>query len=121
MIWFFLTVHLQTTATEIRRVRLLRISFFVYLDKSVSLHCTLLKKISMLESLFNKVTRLMACNFIKKKTPTQVSSCEYHKIFDKSFFFVEHLECLKMAKEFLRISKGRLTRNHLFDPTNLNV
>ena len=45
------------------------------------------KKISVLESLFNKVTGLMACNFIKKETPTQVFSCEYHKMFENSFFY----------------------------------
>ena len=37
----------------------------------------------MLESPFSEVTRLMACNFIKKETPTQGFSCEYHKMFDK--------------------------------------
>ena len=41
----------------------------------------------VLESLFNKVTGLMACNFIKKETPTQVFSCEYHKMFENSFFY----------------------------------
>ena len=45
------------------------------------------KKISVLESLFNKVTGLMACNFIKKETPTQVFSCEYHKMFENTFFY----------------------------------
>ena len=45
------------------------------------------KKMSMLESLFNKVTGLMACNFIKKETPTQVFSCEYHKMIENSFFY----------------------------------
>ena len=45
------------------------------------------KKISVLESLFNKVTGLMPCNFIKKETPTQVLSCEYHKMFENSFFY----------------------------------
>ena len=45
------------------------------------------KKISVLESLFNKVTGLMPCNFIEKETPTQVLSCEYHKMFENSFFY----------------------------------
>ena len=45
------------------------------------------KKISVLESLFNKVTGLMTCNFIEKETPTQVLSCEYHKMFENSFFY----------------------------------
>ena len=39
-----------------------------------------------MESPFNKVTGLMACNFIKKETPTQVFSCEYHKMLEKSLF-----------------------------------
>ena len=40
-------------------------------------------------SLFNKVTYLKACNFIKK-TPTQVFSCEIREIF-KNNYFEEHL------------------------------
>ena len=44
------------------------------------------KKISVFESLFNKVKGLMACNLIKKETPIQVFSCKYHKMFEKSFF-----------------------------------
>ena len=39
------------------------------------------KKISVLESLFNQVTRLMACNFVKQETPAQVFSCEYYRKF----------------------------------------
>ena len=80
-------VHLLN-ATELRRVSLLKIFFFVVsLNKFVLLHRKLLKKISVLESLFNKVTGLMACNFIKKETLTQVFFCEYHKMFDKSFSY----------------------------------
>ena len=45
------------------------------------------KKIAVLESLFNRVTGLMACNFIKKEIPTQVFSCEYHKMLENSFFY----------------------------------
>ena len=50
------------------------------------------KIISLLKSLFNKiiglkVTGLKACNFIKKETPTQVFSSEYHKICKNSFFY----------------------------------
>ena len=29
----------------------------------------------------------MASNFFKKETPTQVFSCEYHKMFEKSLFY----------------------------------
>ena len=45
------------------------------------------KKISVLESLFNKVTGLVSCNFIKKETPAQVFSFKYHKMFEKSFLY----------------------------------
>ena len=43
-----------------------------------------------LESLFNKVTWLKACIFIKKETTTETFFCEYCKIF-KNRFFIEHL------------------------------
>ena len=76
------------------------------------------KKISVLESLFNKVARLIACNFIKKETPTPVLCCEYHKMYEKNFFYGTPL---KMVEEFPRISKGSLTQNNLYDSTNLNV
>ena len=49
--------------------------------------------IPVLESLFNKVSELKASNYIKKKTPTQVFSCEYGKIFMNSIF-IEHLRWL---------------------------
>ena len=77
------------------------------------------KKISVLESLFNKVTGLMVCSSIKKETSTQMVSCEYHKKFEESFF-MERLWWLhlKMIEKFLRISKGSLTRNELYDSTN---
>ena len=45
------------------------------------------KKISVFESLFDKVTGLIACNFIKKYTPTQVFFCEDHKMFENSFLY----------------------------------
>ena len=59
------------------------------------------QKISVLKSHFNTVR---ARNFNKKETPTQVFSCEYHKIF-KSNCFIEHpwWLLLNMVKEFLRI------------------
>ena len=44
-------------------------------------------KIVVLESLFNKVTGLKACNFIKTETPTQVFSSEYLKNFKNSFIY----------------------------------
>ena len=47
------------------------------------------QKISVLNSLFNTVWELKAHNFNKKETPTQVFSCEYHKII-KNSCFIEH-------------------------------
>ena len=38
---------------------------------------------------FNKVVA-QACNFIKKETLAQVSSCEFYEI-SKNTFFIEHL------------------------------
>ena len=40
----------------------------------------------MLAPLFNNIRGLQPCNFIKKKTPTQVFWCEYCKIFKDRFF-----------------------------------
>ena len=82
----FLTVLLQTAATEIRRVPLLRISFFVYLDKSVLLHYRCLNKMSVLESLFNTVTKLMACNFVKKRPQHRLFPVNIIKYLRKAFF-----------------------------------
>ena len=50
--------------------------------------------------LFNKVTGLLASNFIKKETPTLIFSCENLEIFKSTYFEVETLEneiysCLK--------------------------
>ena len=54
-----------------------------YSNKFSDIH----KKILLLQSLLDKVTGLTACNFIKKKTPTQVFFCEDHKMFENSFFY----------------------------------
>ena len=51
------------------------------------------QEIPVLESLFNKVAELKACNFIKKETPRQVFSREYGEIF-KNSRFVKHLRWL---------------------------
>ena len=45
----------------------------------------------MLDSLFNKVVDLQACNSIKIETPTQVFSCECCGFFENAYF-EEHLE-----------------------------
>ena len=42
------------------------------------------------------VAGLISCNFIKKKTPTQVFSCEYCEIF-KNSFFMEHIWWLLLS------------------------
>ena len=47
----------------------------------------------MLESLFNKVAGLKACNFTKKGTPTQVFFVNIAK-FLRTPFFTEHLRWL---------------------------
>ena len=44
----------------------------------------------VLESLFNKAAGLPVCKFIKKETPIQVFSCDYCKVFKKTYF-EEHL------------------------------
>ena len=46
------------------------------------------EKTPVLKSLFDKVAGLLIKDiFIKKKTPTQVFSCEYSKIIKKQFFY----------------------------------
>ena len=62
------------------------------------------KKISVLESLFNKVTDLIACSFIKKGAPTQVFSCDYHKMFEGCFF--KGTPLVAASENGLRISKN---------------
>ena len=73
----------------------------------------------VLEPLFNKVTGLMACNFIKKRPQHRCFPVNITKYLRKAFF-MEHLRWLflKMFEEFLRISKGGLTRNDLYDSKN---
>ena len=64
----------------------------------------------------------MACNFILKKTPTKVSSCECLKMSEKNFLWNTLVAASENGLEqFLRISKGGLTWNNLYDLTNLNV
>ena len=79
----------------------------------------------MLESLFNpcfdKVTGQMARNFIKKETPTPVFSCECLKMFEKNYGTPPVAASGNGFEEFLRISKGGLTWNDLYDLTNVNV
>ena len=58
----------------------------------------------VLESLFNKVTDLMACNSIKKETSTQVFPVNITKCL-RTAFLMEHLRWLrlKMVEEFLKL------------------
>ena len=45
----------------------------------------------------------MACNFIKKESPTQVFSCECLKIFDKTFYATPPVAASKNGfEEFLK-------------------
>ena len=48
------------------------------------------RKTLVLESLFNKVAGLKACNMINKETPTYVFSCAYFEIC-KNIYFEKHL------------------------------
>ena len=64
----------------------------------------------MLESLFNKVAGLQVCNFIKK-TPRQVSPCEYCEIC-KNTFFTEYLR-------WLLLSQSRVAECLVFDFTTV--
>ena len=81
----------EPTEEEIIRLCLCHTS---YLDKFLKLHISQTKKIfqfqkqpSVLESLFNKVAGLKACNFIKRgsDTATQVFFCEYCEIFKNTY------------------------------------
>ena len=75
------------------------------------------KKISVLESLFNKVTGLITCNFIKKQTPTQMFSCEYHKMFENSFL----IKKLSLKNSTSKKIKYFLILNILQKSTNINI
>ena len=46
-----------------------------------------LSRKQLLESPFNKVAGLTVCIFIKKKTPTQLFSCEYCEILKSTFSY----------------------------------
>ena len=65
---------------------------------------------SLFNPCFNKVTGLMVWNFIKKETPSQVLSCEYLKMFEKTFCGTPPVATSKNGfEEFLTISKDGLT------------
>ena len=62
--------------------------------------CTILRKVPVLESLFNKIAGLQASTFrpttlLKKQT--QLFSCEYCETF-KNIYFEEHLKDFRIKK-----------------------
>ena len=64
----------------------------------------------------------MASKFIKKETPTPVLSCECLKMFEITFYRTPPVAASEDGfEESLRISKGCLTWNDLYDLTNLNA
>ena len=61
----------------------------------------------------------MACNFTKKKTPTHMFSC---KCLRKTFYGTPPVAASENgSEELLRIFKGSLTWNDLYNLTNLNM
>ena len=80
----------------------------------------------MLESLFNpcfnKVTGLMACKFIRKRSQHRCFHVTVLKCLKKTFYGTPPVATSENGfEEILRISKGGLTWNNLYDLTNLNV
>ena len=64
---------------------------------------------------FSKVTGLMACNFIKKETPSQVFPVNVFTCLKKTFYGAPPVAASENSfEEFLRISKDRLTWNDLY-------
>ena len=76
-----------------------------------------LRSTPVLESLFNKVTGPQASNLTKKKTRTQVLSCEISKIF-KNTYFEEHLRTTASKNPVLldlgEVEKLKSSLNRLF-------
>ena len=80
----------------------------------------------MLESLFNpcfnKVTGLMAATLLKKRPQRKCFPVNVLKCLKKTFYGTPPVAASENGfEEFLRISKGGVTRNDLYDLTNLNV
>ena len=61
--------------------------------------CSFFLMAPIMESLLNKVASLQACNFIKKRTPTQVFSCGVCKVF-KNTYFEEYLRTTAFVVSF---------------------
>ena len=62
----------------------------------------ILMKTVVLESLFDEVARLQACNFIKKETQTQVLSCEFWEILENTFFHKTPCCCFWIDVHYIR-------------------
>ena len=61
---------------------------YLFLDFLLRYFRKFYRKTPVLESLFNKVADLQACNFIKETfTPTQVFSCATCEIFQNNVFY----------------------------------
>ena len=80
----------------------------------------------MLESLFtpcfHKVTGLMACNFIKKRSQHRCFPVNVLKCLKKTFYGTPPVAASENGfEELLKISKGGFIWNDLYDLTNLNV
>ena len=67
-------------------------------------------KAPVLESIFDKVVFLQACNFVKKETPMKVSSCEYCRIL-RTTFLTEHLQL--ELNIYIQNSKNTCHKKHL--------
>ena len=87
--WFsfvlYLTKYLLQKYVHVGKRSSIRSQMFVKKDVLKKI-LNIYRKTLELESLFNIVVGLIAGNFIKKETPTQVFSCEYWEIFENSFF-----------------------------------
>ena len=79
----------------------------IFFKLGVIVNFPIITRESLFNPCFNKVTGLMACNFIKKETPTQVFSCECLKMFEKNFLWNTSGGCF--WEWFWRISKDGLT------------
>ena len=75
----------------------------VFLKKFCKFH----RKTPMLESLFNKIPGLQACNFIKKRPPTQAFSCRIYDFF-KNTYFEEYLRTTASVVSFSWLSLPRV-------------
>ena len=95
--------------------------YSVFMDKPILLHRRCLKKY-LCWSLFSINFKDWWPATLLIRDPNTGVFLLISQLLEKSFF-MEHLGwlLLKMVEEILRISKGCLTQNDLYDSTNLNV